>query len=1037
MSKTPVLAAVSAALLALAIPTYGTEGVTQRIKDEQYSNFVSGASFCSTGAWASANETWSTSGGLNPRYWSGTDGASVAHIGSRAPDGSYLYLDSWYPWEWMYQPPVYGRVLDDQEYRNLYGNWGVQWHNRDFFLTDIDTSTVAPVVCRFAEEGDVVASDGSDIFFDANVTLEAFAYGEANRPDDSVLAPDAKLAIYIQDIKPTGDPRFFIVSRDWNTGAARHYRVEGEWPWLEGHPEHGGSYPGPYHGYRYSGRIIVRAVRSVHKGKSDPVVPAFLVYALDGTNPLYWDSRGTIGHPPAAGDVQWDKVRDDLGSPPYDGNHLFKPLSPSSDMRLSKVSYGGGVRLGAYAVGTADPMRTTIGWAADSSMIRLLRVDGTEIDGYRWVGPGSERQYQGAEEVDAGSYTYYPKGYKRRSVSWCGVNGWGDGEYVITPGVGCEVELGPSLFQRGRASLDIFEDHEGIDEWVAKLEADGLPHVDSRVPGTGRYTEVTDALVHAAYLGATVKLLAYPMATLVMPPLEYDVTVDLNGHDVPANSRYANALGLTEEPYGAPDWVDSAGLRGGVVAYPAPGKECTFTLNRGSLTSDGGSPTVFGGLSVTGVSLRVSGVQINDFAQICNSPSAILGGYFKDSPYVTTILGGYFNDSLYVTNTALTIIGGRVTGRGTGTTAPAFMTNASLRVDGGSLSMSGGTHGHVACYGVNPVSITGGSLSGLTTYDSSVTALAGDIGSVCISNSPTSLTAYGTTRGLVTLTDIHGDVDVSGHPEGGLDITRAGAVTIRSKEKDLGSTVIRDSSSVVVEAVTRNIRIYDTPVIELRSGECYIPWAEYDGVLEVNGCGSVLLSGYKVSPTPYFAKTSTSTVVLSNCTSVTVTAGDFFGYPQFRGPSNGRFSVSGDSLVVSGGRFYSMDAHEASSVTVSGSPTFYWSASFSAPSVEIRGGTFCDTPYPEGSRDWPVSPTFSIVSTNAVISGGTFNGTLSGSGIVVSGGKFLWGKNPHLDKNGVIVLVAGKKLVKTGPASHIYESPEHQLRNTYWEVHDK
>lgn len=1064
MRKTPVLAAVSAALLALAVPTYGNEGVTQKIKDEQYSRFVSGASLATSyvvieekwedipfpdwfdeelgweiwddedsdtpegwpenwrdvisdwghvfvtnsipAPWSGGDrETCTREGGLNPRYWSSTNGASVADVISRAPDGSHYY-DSEFLWGMRQQPPVYGHVDDDQEYQPLYGSAKVTHYS----LVDIDTFTAAPVVCRFAEAGDVVAADGSDIFFDANVTLEAFAYGEANRPDDSVLAPDTKLAIYIQDTKPTGDPRFFIVARDWNTGAVRHHRVLGEGcqRWLY---EYDRWYPGP----RYSGRIIVRAVRSVHKGFYR-VVPAFLVYLDDGSQPLYWRPYDTdIGNPPAAGDVQWDKVRDDLGHLyTYNSNPLFKSLSPISDMRLSKVSYSGVVRLGAYAVGTADPMRTTVKWAADSSMIRLLNVDGMAIDEVRWMGAEVRDQYQGAEKVDAGSYTYYRELDKDRPgyVSWRGVNGWSDGSYTINPGDGCETTLGTNCFFEGRASLDTMPDDE---ESAAALE-ESLPARTGKRIGN-RYIEVSDALAHAAVLGGTVKLLANPMDAIVLTQLATNVTVNLTDHDVPYNEDYQKALGLQ-----APSCAD-------VIASPHPAVASVPTLTLTSGAEYGSY--VYGGLCTTGVNVNVQRVTFQADSCICDAPNA-------------TVDGGFGGD-LHVTNSVLSITGGGP--------QDLYAYGGSLSISGGStdrvtcyggrLSISGGYTDRVTCYGVNPVSITGGSLYDLALYDSPIINLGGVMDfAVTISNNP-SIVVFGTKEGLVTLTDIHGYVIAYGHLVGGLDITRAGAVTVGVLPTSTGDVIVRDAASFVVESGTaESIRVYDTPVVELRGGQTLKSyWVGHgdgwlEGTIEMHGCGAVLLSGHKVTETPYCGQTATSTIVLSNCTAVTVTAGEFFGREWLSDPSSGRFSVSGDSLVVAGGSFYSMDARETSSVTVSNSPTFYSSVSFSAPSVEISGGTFCDKPYPDSSNgNWP-GPTFSIVSTNAVISGGTFNGTLSGSGIVVSGGKFLWDKNEHMEKNGVIVLAEGKKLVKTGPASSI-NSPFWDRRKTYWEVRNK
>ena len=1009
MSKTPVLAAVSAALLALAIPAYGTDGVAQRIKDEQYSGFVSGASFCAgtydgSAVWTNANETWSASKGLDRRYWSGTEGATVASASGEAPDGSDYY-HSYEAWQRAHQPPVYGHVAEDAGYSSLYRRAA----GNKTSLVDIDTATAAPVVCRFAEEGDVAAADGSDIFFDANVTLEAFAYGEANRPDDSVLAPDAKLAIYMQDTTPTGDPGFFIVARDWNTGAAQHYRVQGVY-YL----------------------VLLMYIPNKHNGP----VPAFLVYLTDGQNPLSYDpDPDASGHRPDAERIQWDDVRDDFGDWHRDCIPFFQPLTAAYDMRLSRVSYGGGIRLGAYAVGTADPMRTTARWEADSSMVRLLKVDGTDIDGLS----GPEYTYQGADAVDAGVYAYYRdlyygSGYVHGSVSWRGVNGWSDGSYDMTPGGGCEIMLGTDCLPKGRASLDSVNefDPEDFDEF----EREYLPARTGERIGD-RYVEVPDALAHAAVLGGTVKLLAYPMAPLVMPPLKADVTISMNEHTVPAEHTYACALGLADYLGDWSDWVARNGLSGDVVAYAAPGHRCTFTLNGGSIGPDEAtvySNYIYGGLSVTGVSLRVTGVQIEGFSQICDSPDAVVSGGFESG--------------LYATNTALSVTGGYVSYDEYGSTAPAFMSNTALRVEGGSLSVSGGAHGRVACYSVNPVSITGGSLSGLALYDSSVTTLGATIGgAVSISNNP-AIAISAEIDGPLTLEGIHGDVTFSGSMYSSeLRVSGAEAVTITSKASYIGGFTIRNAASFTLEAITGYVRgdilIQDTPVVALSGGYMYNTGNQ--GVLKVYNAESVLFDGMDVGHHNSFNDNGSRTVVISNSASTVVTRGLMCATSYGGDPTAGRFSVYDGELTVRGGTFWSFDAHSVSSAVISNAPAFHGGVSIqaagsmsisgspkvlggvslSAPDISISGGTFgSDRPFPHNGW-WP--PDMTITSTNALITGGTFNATIRGSGIVVSGGRFLWYSQQSLGSSGVLVPAEGKKLVHVGGNS----------KSAYWEVHNK
>ena len=678
MSKTPVLAAVSAALLALSALSDGlVGGVTQKIKDEQYSRFISGASFC-TGAfgftvWTNANETWTASGGLDPRYWSGTSGAVVTNTYDEAPDGSYYYY-SRDRWGQLHQPPVYGKVDEDAQFSSLYHYLATHAAGSKSRLVDIDTSTAAPVVCRFAEKGDVVAADGSDIFFDANVTLEAFAYGEANRPDDSVLAPDAKLAIYMQDTTSTGDPGLFIVARDWNTGAVQHYRVWGGGGY--GLRQHS-SYSDPH---RYSGRIVVRAVRSVHKGKYDPVVSAFLVYLTDGREPCYWHSYGS-GNPPVAGPIQWDKVRDDLGDyiPRYSSNPLFQPLSlPYGGMRLSKVSYGGGVRLGAYAVGTADPMRTTVRWAADSGMVRQFSIDSQYIDEAAFWGEG----YPGAEAIDAKELAYYRslELYDWRDayayVSWQGTGGWSDGDLprAAVPGGGCEYTLGPDLFPKGRASLSTMPDD---DEGLAAEWEEGLPpRVGERIGN--RYVEVSDALAHAAVLGGTVRLLASPDDSLVVTQLEADVAVNMTAHAVPS-------------------WDDGdRGARGDVAVSARPGSTYRFTLREDDDDGNDGDSNyagVYGGLYVTNAAFYARSIGFYVPAQSClfGSPGVTLSD--------VSLYGSLFSAGSTVSLDACSIGNWELWDDNT---------NVVLVADGGGLRVSGSDlRGNVIVSGARPVSMSG------------------------------------------------------------------------------------------------------------------------------------------------------------------------------------------------------------------------------------------------------------------------------------------------------------------------------------------
>lgn len=671
-----VAALASTPLLPLAA------GPVVKIRDAQYATFVSGASFTTdvpgeSAVYTNAYETWTAGEGFVSEYWPNTNGV---YRRDYRWDMDYLYG---YGWASCYdQPPVYSRLDGTTTHPLYYYRYG------GLGLAEIPAAAGMPATVKLVKNGELTPEYESDVFFDGNVALEVFPYGEENHPVDA-LAPDAKLAMYVQYTSPTGDgsPHLFIVARDWETGAVRHFMTDCR-PTLNEH----------YDSARCYGRVVVQAVRNVHKGgKYDAPLPAFLVHWGDASGqPITADVGTSQDH---IGSIQWSKVRDDLWDYVYEQwRHvpLFRPLGPDGTLGVSRLSLRGGARLGAYAVNRDNPLTTIVRWSADDTMICMLSIFSYDFH---------------AADINKGSTTlrmrlvpYEYNGYAPLSFSWKGVNGWSDGSYTVRPEGGCEVEFGADCFQRGRASLSTMPADD--EAWAEELEQRLPARTGERIGN--RYVEVSDALAHAAVLGGTVTLLAYPMDALVITQLEASVTVDLTEHYVPYEWSYQEALGLSDPSCA------------GVIANPHPGAASvpTLTLLGGTITGDayeyGGM--VFGGLRTTGVSVDVRGVYFTRDSCICDAPHAAVYGRF----------GG----DLYVTNSVLSISDGIY---GEASHEGGVHEYTGLHVAGGGLHISGGYFVVLSAGDTTSGTISGGTFGSFSyttdaehiVWDDTVVSIAG------------------------------------------------------------------------------------------------------------------------------------------------------------------------------------------------------------------------------------------------------------------------------------------------------------------------
>lgn len=993
-----VMAALSAAFLPLAssaADTVGADAPVVSIQAGQYDRFISGASFVDRpDVWTNANETWSASGGLSPRYWSGLEGVTLLPVYGSYEGPELDRMDATHTactfdrWSRRgQQPAVYGEIDGEGHYRSLYWDGSVA----SVRVVDVDRPACAPASCRLSADGPVAPEDGGDVFLDAQVAFEPFAYGEANRPTD-VVAPDASLALYMQDTRPDGSPHLFVVARDWDTGVIRHFDTGGSYLELNHEYQAGGGAD------RYCGRVVVRAMRTVHAGKFDPVVPAFMVYINRGYD--YVSYNGTTGT------IQWDKLRDDLGLASWHGTShspFFRPLSATPSLSLSRVSFGGGLTLGAYAVSRADPLRTTVRWTANSGMVTQLYADGhaiSDIDAGAW---SMYRTLLGSYDLQR-----YPL-----DIAWAGVNGWSDGRFESRPGGGCDVSLGPDCFPKGCASLSTMpaDDEEEAEELEQSLPARTGERIGNR------YMKLSDALAHASVLGGTVRLLAYPASALVITQLVQDVVLDLADHDVPYSDWYAAVLGLF--PSGG---LGQAALRGevngDVVVSSAPGSSPRLTLlNSGA---DIGQPYLYGGrLYVTNAAFSADGVAFygsshpeESKSHVCDSPSVVLEDvYFSSFGLVSegsalSLNNVYMQDSDYDgfadTNTLLEVYGGSLDAReldmrgGVRVTAADFVriahstdyrqlcavdilscTNVTLRdfytyhpvvlsnsldvavqdvraksglwvVDTdracitGGVSVTGGLRLYRSAVDIAP----GVAIDSLAAYDVPVALTNMSISALVVSNDTGSAVLSGVVQ-TASPTELHApEVEVTGSTFAATTFDRCETVTVSNST--FAATAFNQCGTVsllasALAAVT--LDRCDTAVLGVSTGQrstasgtglSIVQGANLSAGIDADACavvasgghcGGVSLHGGSLTAT---GQASLGNVVTSN--SVVAVSGGSFG--TFA-------AVDAVSVDISGGSFSGMFAVTSSApATISGGPQFSRGVTVVSPGTVVSGGVF-------------------------------------------------------------------------------------------------
>lgn len=677
------------------------------------------ATNCITAPWAGSNETWTAERGFSPHYWPSTNGlARLGPDGIRALYGRYELArahprvwDAVYAWRNTSQPAAYGSVSEGK-YANLYG--GRHEDDTGLGVVVVDTEPGARVVCNMAKDGAPVPVDDV-VYYDGMVAFEPFAAGESNRPVD-VITEDAQVAVYMQDRPGSEVPYLYVVARDWVTGAVRHYAVGNRYYryGLEARTEYGGR-------TFYCGRLTICAMRTVYADSRDPAVPGIAVFV--GGSPVYYYENPYLTPPPAT--LVWGHVRSDLGftvdaqhvgpggagERDWDGHLLvFRPLNAdSATFTLSGLSYSGSFRLGAYTVSRANPLSTVWLWPGWTDAMRELYVGGSSVD----AAAATVVSYDNLGNVESAAQPF--------PIRWSGANGWADESYTVTAGGGCSVTLDESCFRHGRVYLD---SADGLtDEDWAELEANGLPHVESR---TGPYyANVADAMTHAAYLGGKATLIANPESGFDITGLSTGVRLALADRSLATN-----------------------------VTVSGTGPDASFTLEGGR---------VRGTVRLADVAALVTAIV--DGCVVADNVSQLDIRSHLDGKSIDNILFDYV---LLATNSNIAIGDGYYRGR--------------MQTVGGSLRVTAGDFAPgVVATGASPVSLTGGFFPSVGLYDCDVQEFSpNSCDTLTVSNSPAvtvaHTTGYGGGVGVVRAFDV-GELRISTALDA-LEAYRVGVMTI-------------------------------------------------------------------------------------------------------------------------------------------------------------------------------------------------------------------------------------------------------------------
>jgi len=850
------LCAALAALFLSFLPDSALSGPKVQIRDDQYSGFISGASFVTdyldvtghyveldppawyndddwpedesqtpegwptnwveildnwewdtyiyttnyvAGPWASSNETWTADGGFSPHYWPGTNG--IVRLGPadiRALYGrdelAYVHPRVWdamYAWRNTSQPAAYG-AMSENRYVNLYG--GRHEDDTGLGVVAVDTDPGARVVCNMAEDGAPVQVDDV-VYYDGMVAFEPFAAGESNRPAD-MITEDAQVAVYMQDRPGSEVPYLYVVARDWVTGAVRHYAVDNRYYryGLEARTEHDGGHT------FYCGRLTICVMRTIYADSRDPAIPGVAVFV--GGAPVFHSENPYLTPPPST--LMWGHVRSDLGftvdarhqgpggagERDWDGHLLvFRPLNADgTSLALSGMSYGGTLRLGAYAVSRANPLSTVWLWPGWTDVMRELSVGGR-----------SDVDVAAATAVSYGILGSVESPAQPSSAWWRGVNGWADERYYdVAAGGGCSVTLDESCFRHGRVYLSSADGLSGED-WAA-LEAAGLPQVASR---TGPfYAEVPDALAHAALLGGTLTLIAAPESGFTLSGLTNSVTLALGDRYISTNITVSGA-----------------------------GPAARFSLPGGS---------VRGNVGVSGATVDL-GAYVSGCVVLDDVPAATLG---RDC-YVTSssldIPLPWRGHALMATNSAVTINGGYYRGE-------MHVTGGSLRATSGDFAPG------IGAAGASPVVISGGFFPCVDLYDCDIQGFSpNSCDTLTVSNSPAITVAHaagsGGGVGVVRAFDI-GELRISAALNA-LEAYRVGTITV-----DPGVSV---SSAVIC----------DTP-FAITNGNFTTLVVSNDTAVTIGGSASVTGDALLSAPAVVVGGGELASATCDGCTSVVV-----------------------------------------------------------------------------------------------------------------------------------------------------------------------